>query len=137
MKDVMKLISIGLVTSVLLCMGAFGQSRSDADVYNQMATLKGHVRVLNNPAIGNAPAAGQFIVFQRADCRKCLVGVYADEMGNYQVRIGQGKYKVIVFNPSSIVFDMLAPSQSRYVVADSPIKDTVFDISLVVPTGTK
>ncbi|MBV9216833.1 MAG: hypothetical protein JO053_11710 [Acidobacteria bacterium] len=97
-----------------------------------MATIKGHVEIMN-PVTGKVPAAGMFIVFQRVGCRDCLVGVYTDSYGDYRLRIGQGRYKAIVRNPSPPEKDMLDRNQKRYVRAASPIVDQVFDLLLLVP----
>jgi hypothetical protein len=102
-----------------------------------MTTIKGHVEILNNPEIGKTAGSGEFIVFQRVGCQKCLIGVFADVKGDYSVRVGHGKYKVIVYNPSPPTFVMLAPTQPRYVTATSPIVDTVFDINLIIPSDKK
>lgn len=128
---VMICLSFGMIDN-----GFLGQSSDDSVVYNQMTTIKGHVEILNNPVLGKTAGAGIYIVFQRVDCKKCLIGVFADANGDYRVRLGQGKYKVIVHNPSTS-FDMLAPDQPRYVTATSPIVDTVFDIKLSIPPDKK
>lgn len=137
MRKLRKCSVLIFLTSVVLYSTAFAQSRDESEVYNQMATIKGHVEILNNPEIGKTAGTGIFIVFQRVDCRKCLVGIFADVNGDYRVRVGQGKYKVIVYNPSPPTYDMLAPDQPRFVTANSIIVDTVFDINLVMRTDKK
>lgn len=105
-------------------------AQSDADAYNNIGTITGHVEI-NNTELGWVSSPGQFLVFQRVGCKKCLVGIYTDSKGDYKIDLGLGKYKLIVFKPSPPVTDMLAPSQARYVEVRSVIEDVVFDIALV------
>jgi hypothetical protein len=102
-------------------------------VYNRMVTIKGHVEILNNPELGRTPASGAYLVFQRDGCNDCLIGTYADANGDYKIRVGRGRYKLIVYNPSPPTYDMIAPGQPRYVEAAPKLQDTEFDIKLVVP----
>ena len=112
-----------------------GQKIVEDDTYNRMVTITGYVELLNNPESGKTPASGMYLVFQRAGCRDCLVGTHADAKGNYSIRVGRGRYKVIVYNPSPPTYDMIAPEQSRYIEASPGLQDTRFDIKLVVPSG--
>ena len=120
--------AVGLVTSL-----GHGQRIVEDDIYNRMVTIKGHVEFLNNAEIGRTPASGTYLVFQRNGCKNCLVGTHADANGNYNVRVGLGRYKLIVFNPSPPTYDMIAPAQPRYIDAQPKLTDTQFDIKLVVP----
>jgi len=113
----------------------YGQKIVDDDAYNRMVTIKGHVEILNNPELGRTPASGAYLVFQRDGCKNCLVGTYADANGNYSIRVGRGRYKLIVYNPSPPTYDMIAPGQPRYVEASPGLHDTQFDIKLVVPSS--
>jgi hypothetical protein len=136
----MRYYKILLVSALLLSsfsIATLAQSRDDFDVYNRLATIKGNVQLLNQPEYGKVPAGGQYLVFQRDGCKYCLVATNADKDGNYKIRVGQGKYKVIVYNPSSVFYDMLALDQPRYVTATSVIEDTQFDIKLVIPSDKK
>lgn len=126
------LLSVGVIYNYVS-----GQTRDEGELYNQLTTIKGHVEILNNPEIGRTPGSGIFLVFQRVDCKKCLVGVFADVNGDYRIRVGQGRYKVIVRNPSPPTIDLIAPTQARYVTSTSPIADTVFDINLAIPSTSK
>lgn len=101
-------------------------------VYNRMVTIKGHVEILNNPQLGKTAASGAYLVFQRVGCKDCLIGTYADENGDYRIRVGRGRYKLIVYNPSPPTYDMIAPAQRRFVNAFPNLRDTQFDIQLVV-----
>lgn len=104
--------------------------QSDADAYDNIGTITGHVEI-NNTELGWVPSPGQYLVFQRVGCKKCLVGIHADSKGDYKINLGLGKYRLIVYKPSPPVGDMLAPSQARYVEVHSVIQDIVFDIALV------
>lgn len=126
-------VSVVVVASVV----ALEPSPDDLDVYNQIVTIKGKVQLLNHPEYGKVPAGGQYLVFQRDGCKQCLIATKADENGNYKILVGQGKYKVIVYNPSSVRYDMLAPDQPRYVKATSIIEDTEFDINLAILADKK
>jgi hypothetical protein len=110
-----------------------GQKIVEDDTYNRMVTIKGRVEMLNNPVLGRTPASGMYLVFQRDGCKNCLVGTFADSKGNYSIRVGLGRYKLIVYNPSPPTYDMIAPGQARYVDAHPKLQDTEFDIKLVVP----
>src|SRR5438270_400159 len=114
---------------------ARSQKESEAEVYNQIVTIKGHVEILNNPQLGRTAGSGEYLVFQREGCKKCLIATYADANGNYKILVGRGRYKLIVYNPSPPTYDMLAPDQPRYVTAMSVLQDTQFDIKLVVPSN--
>ena len=124
-----------VITAGVLTSSSYGQKVVADDAYNRMVTITGHVELLNNPALGRTPASGIYLVFQRTGCRDCLVGTYADEKGNYSVRVGRGRYRLIVYNPSPPEYDMVAPGQPRYVDAYPKLQDTKFDIKLVVPGG--
>lgn len=120
----------GVITSF-----GYGQKIVKDDTYNRMATIVGYVEILNNPELGRTPGSGMYLVFQRDGCRDCLVGTYADEKGNYSIRVGRGRYKLIVYNPSPPTYDMIAPGQDRHVEVSPGLHDTRFDIKLVVPSG--
>jgi hypothetical protein len=61
------------------------------------------------------PFSGGTIIFQKLGCNSCYIGTNADIDGNYQVMVGDGKYRIIVTNPSSPDFDMLEPGNERFV----------------------
>jgi hypothetical protein len=112
-----------------LCGDLFATS-ADESIYNQMVTISGKVTVLNHPEL---LASGAYIVFQRADCGRCLVATFADAEGNYKTIVGRGKYKIIMYNPSQTKFDMLAPDQPRYVTVTDAIREHTFDIKMFDP----
>ena len=108
--------------------------RSDEPLYNQMVTIRGKVEILNHPELGRTPGNGIDLLFQREDCKRCLIGTIADAEGKYQVRVGRGRYKLIVENPSPPIVDLLAPGQPRFIDANLVVQDNQFDIKLVVPS---
>lgn len=111
----------------------FGQSLSHDHVYNEMVAITGTVTILNHSELGVTPDSGAYLVFQRADCKRCLVATHADANGKYKVIVGRGKYKVIYYNPSPPTYDLLAPDQPRYVTATKFLEDNVFDIRVLLP----
>lgn len=124
-----------LLAAVLaLAVTAQNQKIVKDNAYNRMATIKGHIEFLNRSASERVVASGQFVVFQRDGCADCLIGAYADENGDYKVRVGRGRYKLIAYNPSPPTYDLIAPDQPRYVDAVPRLQDTQFDIKLTVPS---
>lgn len=136
MSKLQAVVAAAILSAALagITVSGSGQKIVDDDVYNRMVTLSGHVEILNNPELGRTAGSGQYLVFQRDGCRNCLVGTYADADGNYKIRVGRGRYRLIVYNPSPPTYDMIAPEQPRYVNATSVLQDNVFDIKLVIPT---
>jgi hypothetical protein len=130
----LRLLTGLLITGVISFSAIWGGTfrATDDDPYNQMVTIKGKVQILNHPQLGRTPANGIYLMFQRNDCKKCLIATRADVDGNYEIRVGKGKYKIIVENPSPPTYDMLASDQPRYVTATSVIEATEFDINLVI-----
>lgn len=137
MKSLLRILIVSALVLVVISIVALAAFRDDIDVYNHIVTIKGKVQLLNHPEYGKVPAGGQYLVFQRKGCKYCLVATNADENGYYKILVGQGEYKVIVYNPSSVTYDMLAPDQARFVKAISIIQDTEFDINLVIPSEKK
>ena len=135
MLKLFTLTAIGIVATIGIGATLAYQSQTivKEGVYNRMVTIKGHVEILNNPQLGKTAGSGVFLVFRRDGCRDCLVGTYADANGEYEIRIGQGRYQLIVYNPSPPTYDMVAPGQPRYIDAYPKLQDTIFNIKLVVP----
>ena len=109
-----------------------GDSRAQttSELYSRIVTVKGHVQLINHPELGKTPANFMYLVFQRAGCSGCLVGAKTDAEGNYQLFLGKGRYKLIVFQPSSPVYDLIAPGQKRVIDLRPEDSETVFDIDL-------
>lgn len=115
-------------------------SKSDNDVYDgRIIQVKGKVTFLNHPELGKTPANGMYLVFQREDCKKCLVATHADIDGNYEIFVGEGRYKIIAQDNrcdygggGCDCYEMLAPKQARYVDAKRGSFATEFNIDLVL-----
>jgi len=120
------------VATLTLVAAAQSQKIVKDDAYNRMATIKGHIEFVNRSETERLVASGQYVVFQRDGCADCLIGVHADENGDYKMRVGRGRYKLIAYNPSPPTYDLIAPGQARYVDAVPRLQDTQFDIKLIV-----
>ncbi len=81
----------------------------------RLVVIRGKMIIVNHPELGQTPASGGTIIFQKVGCNTCFVGTNADIDGNYKISVGDGKYKIIVRNPSSPDFDMLTPEQVRFI----------------------
>jgi hypothetical protein len=121
------LLILGIATLTTI---AQSQKMVHDDVYDRVVTIKGHVEI-SNPE-GKMAASGQYLVFRRSGCKDCLIGTFADQNGDYKILVGQGRYELIVFNPSSVRYDMIAPEQPHFVVATPNLRDTEFNIKLRV-----
>jgi hypothetical protein len=121
----------GMVVVTILARSQ-SQNRGREELYNNMVTIKGKVEILNHPELGRTAGNGIYLLFQRDDCRKCVIAASADANGNYQIIVARGRYRVAVDNPSPPTYDLLAPDQPRSVNATSVLQDNVFDIKLVV-----
>lgn len=64
------------------------------------------------------PATSETIMFQRVGCPQCVVATTPGTDGTYKIMASDGKYKVIVENPSP-VYDMLSPDQERYISTET------------------
>ena len=90
-----------LATAILaLAVTAQDQKIVKDHAYNRMVTIRGHIEFLNRSGSERLMGTGQFVVFQRDGCADCLIGVSADEKGDYKIRVGRGRYKLIAYNPS-------------------------------------
>lgn len=103
------------------------------DVYNQIGIVKGQVFIVNNPELGRTPASGQYFVFQRADCRRCLIGVRADGEGRYTAFLGVGRYRVICIDPERDGTDLIRKGQVREVTVRPRPNDAELDLEIEVP----
>jgi len=103
------------------------------DIYNQIGIVKGQVFIVNNPELGRTPASGQYFVFQRTDCRRCLVGMRADREGRYTAFLGVGRYRVICIDPEREGADLIRKGQVREVIVRQRPNDVEFNIELEIP----
>jgi len=81
----------------------------------RLVIVRGRVTILNHPTLGTTPYSGGTIIFQKVGCESCYIGTSADADGKYDILVGDGKYRVIVRNPSSPDYDMLAVNQERVI----------------------
>src|SRR5690606_4257783 len=87
----------------------------------RLVIIKGKMTILNHPELGVTPDSGGTVIFQKVGCDSCYIAASADSEGNYKVTVGDGKYKIIVRNPSSPEFDMLAPDQERFIDTETEL----------------
>jgi hypothetical protein len=127
-----------LLLGTILAAVIYGRDFDNKDdaVYNQIVGIKGSVQLTGDPHFGTTVGSGQYIIFQKDDCKKCLIATRTDEHGNYEINVARGRYKVIVrevrggWEPSH---DLLAPDQPRYIDAYSVLpQGNRFDIKLFV-----
>jgi len=107
------------------------------DIYNQIGTVKGQVFIVNNPQLGRTPASGQYFVFQRTDCRRCLIGIRADIEGRYTAFLGVGRYRVICTDPEREGVDLIRKGQVREVTVSQSPNDAELNIDLEIPRGPR
>lgn len=106
-------------------------SSCDEDIYSQFVTIEGNVKIIE-PETGKVfTPVGQNLIFQRVDCKKCLSVAITDENGNYQLRVGGGKYRLIVREDLSKGGSFLDPNQPEIVDARNKVTRNVFDVRLV------
>lgn len=96
---------------------SFAQAASDFP--ERLVIVKGKAVIINHPDLGVTPANSEVVIFQKVGCNSCYVRANVDFDGNYKISVGDGKYKIIVRNPSSPEFDMLAPGQERFIDTDT------------------
>jgi hypothetical protein len=135
---------------VLMCVCAaglvYGQkskpySEEDAKAYDgRIQQVKGRVVFIDKNG-EKTPASGQYLVFQRVDCKDCLVATYSDGNGNYKILLGVGRYKLIVqFKNCGVVavedcagYNYLSDDQPQYLVVERGTYGPEFNIELVLP----
>ena len=102
-------------------------------LYNGIGTLKGKVTEINNPELGITPASGQYLLFQRIGCNKCVIGVRADINGRYALFLASGRYRLIpIYEPQGDT-DIIRKGQVREVTVVQGAEDTEFNIELELP----
>lgn len=120
------MVMVGLLVMMLT-------AAADDDIYNQVGIVKGQVFNVNNPELGRTPASGQYFVFQRTDCRRCLIGIRTDEEGRYIAFLGVGRYRVICIDPEREGADLIRRGQVREVTVRQRPNDAEFNIELQIP----
>lgn len=128
---------------------AYGQksrpySEEDDRVYDgRIQQVKGKVVYLEKNG-EKIPASGQYLVFQRDECKDCIVATHTDLDGNYKLFLGVGKYKLIVqfkncgYAPVAgedcAGHNYLAAKQPQYLFVErGPLYSGEFNIELVSP----
>src|SRR6185503_16510509 len=84
----------------------------------RLVVIQGNATIINFPD-GPLPASSETLIFKKAGCESCFVGANVDKDGKYRILVADGKYEVIVRNPSSPEKDWLAPDQKRLIDTES------------------
>jgi hypothetical protein len=145
-KTFVVIVSAALLAAIaFVCLAANAQNDSCSDPDNKVydgriVQVKGKVTILNHPELGKTPGTGMYLVFQREDCKRCLVATHAQLDGSYEVFLGEGRYKLIARDAhcdyggaGCDCYDLLAPKQARYFEAKRGPSPIVFDIDIVLP----
>jgi hypothetical protein len=102
----------------------------------RIVIIKGKATIINHPELGETPATTETLIFQKVGCPSCYVATRVDDEGNYKILVGDGKYKIIVRNPSSPEFDMLTREQERYIDTETleakKYSKQVFDFNIKI-----
>ena len=114
-------------------LGSLKASADEELPYNRIVIISGKVTILNHPELGVTPFNNTYLVFQREDCKRCLVATWTDIDGKYKIYVGEGRYKIILHNPSPPTVDLLSPDQPRYINATNKLQENVFDIKVTLP----
>ena len=139
--------AIFLVTIVILLAFLFMDNRDSCSFAQnaldwgpkRLVLIKGKATIINHPDLGVTPATSETLVFQKVGCDSCYIAANVDIEGNYKISVGDGKYKIIVRNPSSPEFDMLAPGQERFIDTETEVAKMYskqvfdFDIKIKLP----
>ena len=102
--------------------------------YNDVGTVTGHVVIRNHPTLGKTPCGNCEFLMQRLDCRRCLIYVKTNSEGDYTVRIGMGRWRIIRYEKREGLTeaDMLPKDQVREFNLQSPRGELKFDIVTIV-----
>jgi hypothetical protein len=127
----------------LVAVGVVGASSLRRDMlcasvreHNEIVTIKGKVTVVNHPELGETEGRNIPLLFQRNDCKSCLIATVTDSEGRYEIYVGRGRYVVSYRNTrggGEPPIDMLAPDQPRLVNANSLIQPNEFDVRVMIP----
>jgi hypothetical protein len=117
---------------------AYNSEHSDDKLYDELVTIRGKAVILNHPQLGKTDGGGLPLIFQREDCKRCLVATRTNLDGSYEITVARGRYRVILRETrggGSPSYDLLAPSQPRYIEATSQLQPNVFDLQVVLPAN--
>lgn len=97
--------------------------------------VQGSVTILNHPKLGKTPGSSLHLVFQKTDCKRCLISVPTQIDGSYGISIGPGEYRVILSQGDTArdSRDMLAPGQPRKFRTGPTGSNTRFDVQVLIP----
>ena len=114
--------------------------KKETSLESKMGIVSGTVKFINHPELGEWPANGEEILFQRINYPDVAVGIRTDIDGKYELILTEGKYRV--FSREAIYFslkdkerkswDWIAPSQERFFTV-KPFKELKFDIKVMFP----
>jgi hypothetical protein len=110
----------------------------DTELYNAVGTVSGHIELIDHPVLGRTPCRHCEFLIQRADCRRCIIYVRADENGGYSVRVALGRWRVIMkarIEGASTDYDLLAKGQPREFELKSASGELKFNIQSTVGPG--
>jgi hypothetical protein len=131
------MVALAFVVMLSLLSSVVAAQRSNDGIHNQLVVLEGTVTELNNRDLGNVPAnTSVVLIFRREGCDACLIAVNPDLEGRYRIRVGVGKYRLIVTNPAPPEQNLLAPQQATMIdLSKKGTKTVQFDIRLKFPEG--
>jgi hypothetical protein len=139
--DMFKALVVALTAVTIMTLASIAWSDSDINhderIYNKIATIEGSVTILNHPKLGKTPGSSTYLVFQRLDCKRCVIGTWTDINGHYQIRVGAGKYRLIVREGTreGETRDVLAPTQQRIIDTGNAGTISNLDIEIIVPSA--
>lgn len=131
-----------LLIILLLVIGAVGlggvrggSDHNDDYLYNEIVNVEGNVQVVNQATQETLVRSGAYLIFQRADCKRCLIATTTDTEGKYRIRVSRGRYRLVVRDVTSEGHghDVPAPDQPRYIDANNVVGGNRFDVKLVYP----
>lgn len=136
-------ITIFVFSSILFLNGIWQNNcffaQSSDSTPKRLVIIKGKAIIINHPDSKDSkgiPATSETLIFQKDGCQSCFVGANVDIDGNYKILVSDGKYKIIVRNPSDPEIDLLAPDQERFIYTgseNSPNSVFNFDIKIKLP----
>jgi|SRR5690606_7502897 len=106
--------AIIVCTFVLIGYAQEVANNKSCDIPKRLVIIQGKVTISGGKLPGEMAAPGD-IIFQKVGCASCFIGARADSDGKYNITVGDGKYKVIVRDPSAPDSDYLAPDQERFI----------------------
>ncbi|MFN0278971.1 MAG: hypothetical protein ACKVRN_10250 [Pyrinomonadaceae bacterium] len=131
MTKITFLVPIVLLISTSFFFIGVNESSCEGDINASLVTIEGDVRT-TEPETGKVfTPAWQALVFQRVDCKKCLSVATTDKNGHYELRVGEGKYRLIVNEDLARGGSALDPKQPKIIDAKEKVRRNVFDIKLI------